>query len=157
MKCVCCLSINGRKNFCKIFSLYVVILIILLSVGFMGCTGRHGFTENGIVTYSVFNNKTAEYSYDEVESYSVNAYTYYRSRSRGLSYHTYNVNFYVNMSDGTSFVASYDMSRDIKALEQLDTMLGENKTINSDYLQEFISAHNFNDDEIETLYSIFDE
>ena len=146
-----------RMKFLRNFIIYSIVFIMLLSVGFMGCVGRHEFTDTGIVTYDIFNNKTAEYSYDEVESYSVNASTYYRSRPRGLSYRTYNINVSVNMSDGASFFASYDMSRDVYALEQLDALLGENKTVNSDYLQNFINAHSFSDDELKSLYKLFDE
>lgn len=147
----------GRKKFLRNFIAYFSVFIILLSVGFMGCVGRHEFTENGIVTYNIFNNKVEEYSYDEVESHSVNAFSYYRGRPRGLSYHTYDIHLVANVSDGTSFIASYGMSRDVYALEQLDVLLGDNKTVNSYYLQEFINSNNFTDDEIKSLYKLFDE
>lgn len=148
---------NGRKKFLRSFIIYFALFIVLLSVGVMGCVARHEFTHSGIATYSILNNKVAEYSYDEVESYSVNAYTYYRSRPRGLSYHTNDIKLVVNMYDGSSFVANYGMSRDIYALEKLDVLLGKNKTVNADYLQEFINSHSFSDDEIESLNKLFDK
>lgn len=149
---------NGRKKFLRSFIIYFALFIVLLSVGVMGCVGRHEFTDNGIVTYSIFNNKVAEYSYEDVESYSVNAYTYYRSRPRGLSYRTNDIQLVANMYDGTSFIANYDMSRDIYALEKIESLLdGKNKTVNRDYFQEFINSHSFSDDEIESLNKLFDK
>ena len=122
----------------------------------MGCFGRHEFNSNGIVTYGIFNNKVAEYSYNDVESYSLNADTYYISGTRGMSYRTYDVNLIVEMANGETFIASYDMARDIYALEKIDNILKDkNKSVNDKYLQEFIDRHDFSDDELRVLYNLF--
>lgn len=138
--------------------IWFCIFSVLLSVGVMGCVGRHEFNADGIVTYSIFNNRLAEYSYDDVESYSVSADTHYISRPRGLSYRIYDVALVVNLSDGNSFSASYEMARDIYAFEKIDSMLKDkSKTVNSDHLQDFVSKYDFSEDELKVLYKIFEE
>ncbi|MEE0964727.1 MAG: hypothetical protein U0L73_11030 [Ruminococcus bromii] len=145
-----------RKKYIKIIIIYFCVFAILLSIGIMGCFGRHEFNSNGIVTYGIFNNKVAEYSYNDVESYSLNADTYYISRTRGMSYRTYDVNLVVEMTNGETFIASYDMARDIYALEKIDNILKDkNKSVNDKYLQEFIDRHDFSDDELRVLYNLF--
>lgn len=149
---------KGRKKALNKILIWFCIFTALLTIGVMGCIGRHEFNVNGIVTYSIFNNSLAEYSYDDVESYSVSADTYYVSRPRGLSYRLYDVTLVVNLSDGKVFSASYDMLRDLHALEKIDSLLKDkNKTVNSDHLQDFISRHEFSDDELKVLYNIFEE
>ncbi len=148
----------GRKKFIKIFVVYFCIFMVLLSVGISGCIGRHEFNENGISTYSILNNKLSEYSYDDVESYSVTAASQNITRNRGLSYRTYVINIILEMTDGKTFTVSYDTARDIYALEKIDKLLeGKNKTLNSAYLQEFADTHDFSEDEIRVLYKLFEE
>lgn len=149
---------KGRKKFFKKFIICFCVFTILLSIGVMGCIGRHEFNANGIVTYSILNNKLAEYSYDDVESYIVSADTYYINRARSLSYRVYDVNLVVKLSNGDSFTASYNMSRDIYALEKIDSQLKDkNKTVNSYHLQAFIGKYEFSDDELKVLYKLFEE
>lgn len=149
---------NGRKKFFKKMIIYFCIFTILLSIGVMGCIGRHELNSNGIVTYSILNNRIEEYSYDDVESYSVIADRYYHGRSKGLSYHIYDVYLVINLSNGDSFSASYNMARDIYALRKIDDLLKDKiKTVNPYYLQEFINNHEFSDDELKELYKLFDK
>lgn len=148
----------GRKKFIKIFVVYFCIFIVLLSVGISGCIGRHEFNENGIITYGILNNKLADYSYDDVESYSVSASVNNIVRTRGLSHRTYDIDVVLEMPDGKTFTASYDIARNIYALEKIDNLLeGKNKTVNSAYLQKFEDTHELTDDELITLYKLFEE
>ena len=148
---------EARIKFFKRIIIYFIILSVLFFFGVMGCVGRHEFNSDGIATYSIFNNRLDEYSYDAVESYSVSADSYYRSR-RGSSYHVYDVNLVVNLANGDSFSASYGNARNIFALEKIDILLNDkHKTVNTGYLQEFISSQSFTDDELKVLYKLFEE
>ena len=148
----------GRKKFIKTTAVCFGVFIVLLSVGIAGGLGRHEFNENGIYTYGILNNNLAQYSYDDVESYSVNAVSKNITRTRGLSHRTYDIIIIVETADGKTFTASYDMARDIYALEKIDNLLeGKNKAVNPVYLAEFEDTHVFSDDEVTSLYKLFEE
>ena len=150
--------IKGRKDFFKKSIIYVSVFIVLLIIGAMGCVGRHEFNENGIVTYSILNNKTKEYSYDDVDSYSVSANVNHVVGHRGLSYRNYNIFFVVKMKDGESFTAKYDRVKDIYALEKIDSKLKDKKKeVSTEYLEEFLDRHDFTDDELRVIDKIFEE
>lgn len=149
--------LTNRKNFFKKSVIYFFIFVSLLSIGCMGCIGRHEFNENGIVTYNILNEKTAEYSYDEVESFQVSANMNY-GRTRRLYYHNYNINLIVNMKNGEAFTASYDSARDVYALEKINNQLKDKKkTVDSYYLQEFTDRYEFTDEELLVIEKIFEE
>ena len=100
----------------------------------------------------------ADYSYDDVESYSVSASVNNIVRTRGLSHRTYDIDVVLEMPDGKTFTASYDMARNIYALEKIDNLLeGKNKTVNSAYFQDFEDTHELTDDELITLYKLFEK
>ncbi len=149
---------EGRKKVLNKVLIWVCVFAVLLSVGVIGCVGRHEFNSNGIATYSVFNNILEEYSYDDVESYSVVANKKYVHRAKSLSYIEPNVTLFVDFSDGKSFSVSYYMTRDIYALEKIDSLLqGKRKTVSSDHLQDFIDRHEFSEDELKVIYKIFEK
>lgn len=144
-------SENRKKQLKKIIIL-CCISIILFTVGVLGCIGRYEFSRDGITAYSIFNNVTEEYTYDEVESYSVEAYYHHTFRPRGLSYTDSDINLTVRFANGENFTVSYDGSRDVYALEEIDKILkNKNKTVDSDYLQKFISRHDLTDDELKVI------
>lgn len=148
---------KGRRKFLKYSIIYFCVFMVFLSISISGCIGRHEFNNNGIVTYSIFNNVLEEYSYDEVESYSVSADTYYISRTKSLSYRTYDISLTVELSNGDSFSARYDRVRDLYSLEKIDNLLnGKRKIVNSLYLQEFINKHDFTVDELKVLRTLFE-
>lgn len=149
---------KAKKEFLKKVILHVAVFLCLLSIGCMGCVGRTAFNANGITTYSILNNVTKEYSYDDVDSYTVRAVTHYVNRPRGLSYRTYDVHLTVNLKNGESFTASYDTARDVYSLAKIDRLLKDkNKTVNADNLQMFLDKHNFSDEELSLLHKIFEE
>lgn len=146
-----------RKKFFKRIIICFLVLSVLFLIGVIGCIGRHEFNSNGIVTYSIFNNKLDEYSYDAVESYSISSDIHY-GIGRGHAYHEYEVSLTVNMLNGDSFSASYGNAKDIYALEKIDSFLKDkSKTVKTDYLQEFISSHIFSDNELKVLYKLFED
>ena len=150
--------LKGRKNFFKKLVIYFCAFIILLSIGCMGCIGRHEFNENGIVTYSITNTKTAEYSYDEVESFCVSADRNHVRRSRGIFYHTYDISLTMYMKNGETFTASYEKARDVYALGKINNQLNDKKkTVDSYYLQDFIDRYEFTDEELQAIDKIFEE
>lgn len=147
-----------RKEFLKKSIIYFCVFLVFLTIGCMGCVGRYEFNEYGITAYSILNKKTSEYSYDEVDSYSVSAVTHFGTRPKGLSYRSYDIHLTVIMKTGDSFTASYDTARDVYALEKINNLLkGKNKTVNSDYLREFTDKHELSDDEVKVLYNLFEE
>lgn len=150
--------LKGRKEFLKKSIAYFGVFICLLSIGCMGCIGRHEFNEKGIVTYSILNNKTTEYSYDDVEKFCVSAITKHERRTRGVYYHTYDMNLIIYMKNGDSFTASYNRARDVYALEKINNQLKDKKkTVDSYYLQDFIDSHEFTSDELRVIDKIFEE
>ncbi len=150
--------LKGRKNFFKKSVIYFCAFIILLSIGCMGCIGRHEFNENGIVTYSITNTKTAEYSYDEVESFCVSADKNHVRRTSGIFYHTYDISLTMNMKNGETFTASYNKARDVYALEKINNQLNDKKkTVDSYHLQEFIDRYEFTDEELRVIEKIFEK
>ncbi len=150
--------LKNRKIFFKKSVIYFCVFISLLSIGCMGCIGRHEFNENGIVTYSILNNKTAEYSYDEVESFRVSADRNSVRSTRGIHYYTYGMSLTMNMNNGETFTASYDRARDVYALEKIKNQLKDKKkTVDTYYLQDFIDRYDFTDDELQVIDKIFEE
>ena len=150
-------SVNRRKELINL-AIVCFVSIILFTFGILGCIGRHEFSQDGITTYSIFNNVIEEYSYDEIESYHVEAYYRYHTRTRGLGYTDYDVNLTVRFTDGENFTASYNTSRDIYALEEIDKILKDKeKTVNSRNLEPVINKYNFTDDELKVIYRLFEE
>lgn len=148
---------EGRKKFFKKVLVWTTVFVFLFTLEIMGLTGRHEFTDEGITTYSVFNNPVGTYSYDEVESYSITADRFHATRTRGLGYTTYEINLTVCFKDGESFYASNDFSRDIYAIKEIeDNLEGKEKTVDAFYLEEFINRHSFSHDELKVIYELFD-
>ncbi|MBQ7117134.1 MAG: hypothetical protein IJN88_02880, partial [Clostridia bacterium] len=144
-------SRNRRKQLIN-FGIVCFVSIILFTFGILGCHGRHEFSRDGITTYSIFNNVIEEYSYDEVESYHIEAYYRYHTRTRGLGHTDYDINLTVRFTDGENFTASYNTSRDIYALEEIDKILKDKeKTLNSRNLELVIDKYNFTDDELKVI------
>lgn len=145
-----------RRIRLKKLGILLSVLFILFVIGVSGSVGRHEFSRESITTYSIFNNVIDEYSYDEIESYSVEAY-YHRSIKPRLSYTDSDINLTVRLSNDDSFTASYDTSRNVYALEEIENLLkGKKKTVDSRYLQEFISRHSLSEDELKVIYRLFD-
>ena len=149
---------KGRKEFLKKSIVHFLVFACLVTIGCMGCVGRHEFNENSIATYNILNEKISEYSYDEVESYDVSAVLHNITRTKGLSYRTYDVHLTVTMKNGDSFTASYDTAKDVYALLKIDNLLeNKAKTVNSDNLEKFIAKHDFSDDEIRVINKLFEK
>lgn len=150
-------SVSRRKELINL-AIVCFVSIVLFTFGILGCIGRHEFSKDGITTYSIFNNVIEEYSYDEIESYHVDAYYRYHTRTRGLGYTDYDVNLTVRFTDGKNFTASYNTSRDIYALEEIDKILKDKeKTVNPRNLELVINKYNFTDDELKVIYRLFEE
>ena len=149
-------SMESRKRFLKKVGIWCCAFFLTFCLGVLGFIGRHEFSRNGITTYSIFNNVIEEHSYDEVESYDVSAVDYYRYTSRG-SYHESNIYITVYLENGDDFSASYTSSRDIYALEELESLLkGKNKSVDTRNLQDFINSHSFTNDELKVIYRLFE-
>lgn len=147
-----------RKKILTKTAICSVVLVILLCLGLLGCVGRHQFDKNGITTYSVFNNPIEKYTYNNVESYTVEVYNLFHHRNRGLGYTTYELNLKVTMYDGKTFNANYDFCRNIYAMKEIENQLAEKvKLVKIDYLDEFIETHNFNEDELKVLHELLKE
>lgn len=144
---------KAKKAFYKKTAIYSVVLMILFCIGLLGYTGRHEFDDNGITTYSIFNNPTEEYSYDEVEAYELRATKRYYKH--GFYYEIF---LKLNLQNGEEFFIDYDYSRDGKAMIKIKNQLeGKPEIIDDSYLEDFIKNHTLTDDEIKTLYELFEK
>ncbi|MBE6785476.1 MAG: hypothetical protein E7538_04455 [Ruminococcaceae bacterium] len=151
---------KAKKKFFKKASIWSVVFAMLFGIGLLGYTGRHEFHDNGITTYSVFNNPIKEYSYDEVESYEISAERdiHIGHGKYSTSYTTYYLYLTVRLNNGKSFSAEYGFTRDIHAMKELDSLLaGKPKTTDAAHLTEFINRHDFTDSELKVLYELFEQ
>lgn len=149
---------KAKRSLLKKASIWSVVLTILFCVGLLGYMGRHEFDDNGITTYSVFNNPIKEYSYDEVETYELRTTKSYRSDGRYSSSISYEVFLKLNLENGKDFFVNYDYCRDANAMKKLENQLrGKPKTIDASYLEEFIERHNLTAEEIKILYELFEK
>lgn len=149
---------KAKKAFIKKASIWSVVLIILFCIGLLGYMGRHEFDDNGITTYSVFNNPIKEYSYDEVEAYELRAAKHYRTDGRYSSSVSYEVFIKLNLESGKEFFVNYDFCRDIYAMKELANRLeGKPKIVDDSYLEEFIERRDLTEDEIKALYELFEK
>ncbi len=148
---------DGRKKFLKKIFIWTVVLTLLFAIEIMGCIGRHEFTDEGITTYSVFNNPIEHYGYDEVESYKISTDRHHVRSVRGPGYTKYEAVLTVYLENGEDFYLDYSFSRDIYALKQIEEKLkGKDKTTDAFYLEDFIARHDFNNQELKALYELFD-
>ena len=115
--------IKAKKQFLKKSALWSVVLLILFCIGLLDYTGRHEFDDNGITTYSVFNNPVKEYSYDEVETYEIMAVKSHRKSTRYSSTVSYEVFLKLNLESEKEFFVNYDFCRDIYAMKKLANQL----------------------------------
>ena len=122
-------------------------------MGLLGYTGRHEFDDNGITTYSVFNNPVKEYCYDEVESYELRAEKHFYRY--GFSYEVF---IRLNLENGEDFYIDYDCCRDGRAIQEIKNQLeGNAEIIDTSYLEDFIHSRDLTADEIKILYSLFEK
>ncbi len=148
-------SENRRKQL-RNFGIICFVTIVLFTFGILGCFGRHEFNNNGITTYSIFNNVIEEYSYDEVESYEISAVDIYRYRRIGR-YLDSDICLTVNLENGDNYTASYNCARDIFALQEINNFLKDKKkSVNSHDLELFINRHSFTEDELKVIYRLFE-
>ncbi len=149
---------KAKNKLLKKTAIWSVMLTILFCIGLLGYTGRHEFDDNGITTYSVFNNPIKKYSYDEVETYELRATKNNRKSSRYSSTVSYEVFIKFNLESGKEFFVNYDYCRDAYAMKELKNQLeGKPKTIDDSYLEEFIERRDLTADEIKILYELFEK
>lgn len=148
---------KARKTFFKKAVIWSVVFSVLFCVGLLGYTGRHEFDDNGITTYSIFNNPIKEYSYDEVERYELSAAKHFRVSKYGGST-TCEVYLTLYLESGKTYSVNYDFCRDAYAMKTLENqLLGKPKTIDASYLEEFIERRDLTADETRILYELFEQ
>lgn len=144
---------KAKKVFFKKASVWSAVLTILFCMGLLGYTGRHEFDDNGITTYSVFNNPVKEYSYDEVSSYELKAGRHFYKHSI-----SYDVFLRLNIQNGEEFYIDYDCCRNGEAMIEIKNQLEEKpKALDDSYLKEFIEGRDLTEAEIKTLYELFEK
>lgn len=144
---------KSRKAFFKKASIWSVVLTILFCIGLLGYMGRHEFDDNGITTYSVFNNPIKEYSYDEVTDYELRAGKhFYRRRI------SYEIFLCLKLQNGEEFFVDYDYCRNGEAMLEIKNQLeGKPEIIDDSYFEEFIESRSLTEAEIQTLYELFEK
>lgn len=150
---------NNQKFFMKKSAILSAVLLLLFSVGLLGCVGRQEFTQNGITTYSIFNTPTKEHSYDEVESYTISVSArYIQTFNHRSEYIPSNLYLTMILSDGNDITVSYDSCRDIYAMKELENKIcDKKKLVNADRLEEFLDEYSFTEEELKIVYELLEE
>lgn len=140
-----------------------ILLIIVIGIAAIvlfdfSTTSRYQLTDNGIDKYSIFNNQTSHWSFNDVQNYELYVEPYrYISGHKPLFKHYSELYIQLELNDGKVLSFGSENFKDVKSLHQANQLLGEaKKTVDSYGVEAFIKSRHFTDEEEQMITNLFD-
>lgn len=145
-----------KKTLIK-FTIFALIFSLSGIWGFSGIISRWEVTDSAITKFGTFGKVEAVYSYDDIESYTVDSFS--EKKSYKYSIWGPELGIEINLKNQEKLNMDLDLIKDeIYGLYKLDKALtGINKNINDRKLNDYIEHYNVSDEEIKLLYEIYEQ
>ncbi|MCM1364316.1 MAG: hypothetical protein NC122_03865 [Faecalibacterium sp.] len=142
----------------RFIAITLAVMILFIFVSLLGIFGRDELSNDSIKKYNCLNQLKKSYSYSEVISYSLES-NLETSYSRYSSSRYPNISLTLTLKDGKNM--QFDFRHFNGNLYSMQTVVDKlsyaKKSVNDEYLNDFIDEYDFSEEEIQILNNLFDD